>query len=127
MNHSDVERLIERYNRAWNEHDLDAMVAMHAPGMVFENRTLGERVDGAQVRAHIGAIFERWPGLALRFHGRRVSGDVVVQEWTLTATHGASGTPVQWEGVDLITVVDGLVARKAFYSGSARARETLGL
>ena len=122
-----VEDLIDRYNRAWNEHDVDAIISMHAPDMVFENRSLDERAEGERVRDHIAAIFESWPGLALRFHGRHVSLDVVVQEWTLTATHRATGKPAEWDGIDLITVSDGLIARKAFYSGSAAARERLGL
>jgi len=32
---AEVERTIERYNDAWNAHDVDAIVALHAPGMVF--------------------------------------------------------------------------------------------
>ncbi len=33
---------IGRYNDAWNAQDLDAIVAMHAPDMVFANHTAGE-------------------------------------------------------------------------------------
>jgi len=121
-----VEELVVRYNRAWNKHDVDAIVSMHAADIVFENRSLGERVEGEQVGPHIAAIFESWPGLSLRFHNRHVSGDLIVQEWTLTATYGATGERAEWDGVDLITVSDGLVARKAFYSGSAAAHARLG-
>ena len=28
---------IERYNQAWNDHDLDAIVSMHAPDMVYSD------------------------------------------------------------------------------------------
>ena len=54
---------IARYNAAWNAHDLDAIVAMHAPDMVFENHTAGESASGEDVRALIGAIFETWPDI----------------------------------------------------------------
>jgi ketosteroid isomerase-like protein len=55
---------IERYNDAWNDHDLDAIMAMHAPDMVFENHTAGESAVGEEARGHIGSIFETWPDIA---------------------------------------------------------------
>jgi len=40
---------------------------MHDDAIVFHNHTGGERVAGAaEVRAHIGAIFARWPTLRFR-------------------------------------------------------------
>ena len=62
-------------------------MAMHAPDMVFENHTAGERAEGEAVREHIGSIFETWPDI--RFDGRRTycRDGLVVQEWTATATH----------------------------------------
>src|SRR5205823_13174468 len=43
-----LEEAITRYNDAWNAHDLDAIMAMHAPDMVFENHTAGERAVGEE-------------------------------------------------------------------------------
>ena len=37
---------IGRYNDAWNAHDVDAIIAMHAPDMVFANHTAGESAEG---------------------------------------------------------------------------------
>jgi steroid delta-isomerase-like uncharacterized protein len=118
---NDLERTIERYNDAWNAHDVEAIVALHAPGMVFENHTAGERVEGDEVRPHIARIFENWPDLA--FRGRRLySGDgVVVSEWTATATH-RDGRRLEWDGVDIFPFEDGLIARKDVYSTSHRPR-----
>ena len=48
-----LQKAIDGYNDAWNRQDLDAIVAMHAPDMVFENHTAGECAEGADVRAHI--------------------------------------------------------------------------
>src|SRR5213079_1236426 len=56
-----LEEAMERYNAAWNAHDLHAIMAMHAPDMVFENHTAGESAQGVEVREHIGRIFESWP------------------------------------------------------------------
>jgi steroid delta-isomerase-like uncharacterized protein len=122
---ADVERTIERYNDAWNAHDVDAIVALHAPGMVFENHTAGERVEGDHVRGHIARIFENWPDLA--FRGRRlyVRDGLVVNEWTATATDG-TGRRLEWDGVDVFPFEDGLIARKDVYSSSHSPRVLSG-
>jgi steroid delta-isomerase-like uncharacterized protein len=118
---AELETTIERYNEAWNAHDVDAIVAFHAPGMVFENHTAGERVEGADVRGHIARIFENWPDLA--FRGRRLYArdGVVVSEWTATATDG-DGRRLEWDGVDIFPFEDGLILRKDVYSSSHRPR-----
>ena len=118
---AELERTIERYNDAWNAHDVEAVVALHAPGMVFENHTAAERVEGDDVRGHIARIFENWPDLA--FRGRRLYArdGVVVSEWTASATDG-DGRRLEWDGVDIFPFENGLILRKDVYSSSHRAR-----
>jgi ketosteroid isomerase-like protein len=118
---AELERTIERYDEAWNAQDLDAIVSFHAPGMVFENHTAGERAEGAHVRAHIGQIFSTWPDLA--FHGRRLYArdGLVVSEWTATATDG-DGRRLEWDGVDVFPFENGLILRKDVYSAGHRPR-----
>jgi taurine dehydrogenase small subunit len=114
-------RVIERYNDAWNEQDLDRILSMHASGMVFENHTAGERAEGDEVGPHIARIFENWPDL--RFRGRRlyVRDDLVVNEWTATAT-ASDGRKLEWDGVDIFPFEKGLILRKDVYSSSHRPR-----
>jgi len=118
---SELQRIVERYNDAWNAHDVDAIVELHAPGMVFENHTAGERVEGDDVRGHIARIFERWPDLT--FRGRRLyaADGLVVSEWTATATD-RDGRKLEWDGVDVFPFRDGLILRKDVYSSSHRPR-----
>jgi len=118
---AELEQTIERYNAAWNAHDLDGIVALHAPGMVFENHTAGERVEGDAVRGHIGRIFANWPDLT--FTGRRLytRDGLVVSEWTATATDG-EGRRLEWDGVVVFPFQDGLILRKDVYSASHRPR-----
>ena len=115
--------IVDRYNDAWNAQDLDAVAALHADDIVFDNHTAGETVVGAAaVRAHIGGIFERWPDL--RFSGRsplRVGPDFVVSEWTATAT-APDGRRLEWDGVDILPFRDGLLTRKDVYSSSHAPR-----
>ena len=129
---------IDRYNDAWNAHDLDAIVAMHAPDMVFENHTAGETAEGEQVRAHIGAIFASWPDLTFATRRLYVREGLVVQEWTASATHTQtmrrgeivaepSGKRVEWDGLDVIPFEAGLVKRKDVYSDSVSILRQVGL
>jgi ketosteroid isomerase-like protein len=135
---ADLRETIGRYNDAWNAHDLGAIIAMHAPDMVFENHTAGERADGSLVREHIGRIFEAWPDIAFETRRLYVREDLVVQEWTASATHteelrrgdliaSPSGERVQWEGLDVIPFEGGLVKRKDVYSDSVSILRQVGL
>ena len=129
---------IDRYNAAWNEHDLDAIMSMHASDMVFENHTAGESAEGEAVRAHIGAIFEGWPDIEFTTRRLYVREGLVVQEWTATATHTQtmrrgdlvaepSGKRIKWDGLDVIPFEDGLVKRKDVYSDSVSILRQVGL
>ena len=129
---------IERYNEAWNAHDLDAIMAMHAPDMVFENHTAGESAQGEEARGHIGSIFETWPDIEFSTRRLYVHPGLVVQEWTATATHAKTmrrgdlvaeptGNTVTWDGLDVIPFKDGLVKRKDVYSDSVSILRQVGL
>src|SRR4051794_15759293 len=129
---------IDRYNEAWNTHDLDAIMAMHAPDMVFHNHTAGESASGEEARGHIGAIFETWPDIAFTTRRLYVRDGLVVQEWTASATHTntmrrgdlvaePTGRRVEWDGLDVIPFEDGLVKRKDVYSDSVSILRQVGL
>ena len=115
----EIHALLERHDAAWNDKDLDAAMASYTDDIVFQNHTAGEpAVSGAAaVRAHIGGIFERWPDL--RFSSRRlyVSPGFCTSEWTAQAT-APDGRRLEWDGVDVLPIRDGLIARKDVYSTS---------
>jgi steroid delta-isomerase-like uncharacterized protein len=129
---------IERYNEAWNAHDLDSIMSMHAPDMVFENHTAGEAASGGDVRGHIGSIFDTWPDIEFTTRRLYVREGLVVQEWKATATHRETmrrgelvaeptGKTVTWNGLDVIPFEDGLVKRKDVYSDSVSILRQVGL
>jgi len=133
-----LEETIARYNDAWNAHDLDLIASMHAPDMVFENHTAGERAEGEAAREHIGSIFETWPDITFSTRRFYVRDGLVVQEWTATATHASemrrgdlvaapTGKKITWDGLDVIPFEDGLVKRKDVYSDSVSILGQLGL
>ena len=121
MDGTDVAALIGRYNDAWNRQDLDAVAALHHDDVVFENHTAGERAEGAAaVRAHIGRIFQNNPSMRFRTRSLRAADDFAVCEWTLTLDR--DGRTLEWDGVDVFPIVDGLIARKDVYSAAHRPR-----
>jgi len=129
---------IDAYNDAWNAHDVDAIASMHAPGMVFENHTAGERAVGDEALEHIARIFESWPDIAFTTRRLYVRDDLVVQEWTAKATHTnpmrrgdivaePTGRVIEWVGMDVIPFEDGKIVRKDVYSDSVSILRQVGL
>ena len=133
-----LQKAIDRYNDAWNAHDLNTIMSMHAPDMVFENHTAGESATGEEARAHIGSIFETWPDISFSTRRAYVRDGLVVQEWTATATHAntmrrgdlvaePTGKEITWDGLDVIPFEAGLVKRKDVYSDSVSILRQVGL
>ena len=133
-----LQQTIAAYNDAWNAHDVERIASMHAPDMVFENHTAGERAEGEQALAHIAGIFESWPDIEFKPRRLYVREDLVVQEWTASATHvkplrrgdivaEPSGKRIEWNGMDVIPFQDGKVKRKDVYSDSVSILRQVGL
>ena len=129
---------IAAYNEAWNAHDVERIRSLHAPGMVFENHTAGERAEGEAAIEHIAGIFDAWPDLVFETRRLYVREDLVVQEWTARATHdkplkrgdlvaAPSGRRLEWKGMDVIPFEAGKVKRKDVYSDSLAILRQVGL
>ena len=139
MDGAELQDFIDRYNDAWNAHDVDAIVGMHTEDSVFENHVTGDvNVGRDQIGRAISGIFAVFPDLS--FEGRRsyLREDLVVQEWTARGTHEGTmtrsgveieptGRKVEYKGMDVIPIRDGLVARKDVYSDSITLLRQLGL
>ena len=119
---AELTETIGRYNDAWNDQDLGAIMAMHAPDMVFENHTAGERAEGEAVGPHIAEIFRNWPDLQFRSRRLYVREGLAVSEWTASAT-ASDGRKLEWDGIDVFPIEDGKIKRKDVYSAASLARE----
>ena len=86
---------------------------MHDDAIVFHHHTAGERVAGAAaVRAHIGAIFARWPTLRFERRSLRCGDDFAASEWTARAVHPDDGRRLEWDGVDIFPLTpEGRIAQ----------------
>ena len=139
MNDSELQEFIDRYNAAWNDHDVDAIVSMHTEDSVFENHTTGDVNVGKEAIAQaITGIFGVFPDLNFEARSQYIRDDLVVQEWTARGTHqGAmnrsgmtiepTGREVEYRGMDIIPIEGGLVARKDVYSDGVTLLRQLGL
>jgi steroid delta-isomerase-like uncharacterized protein len=133
-----LEATIALYNEAWNRHDVTAILELHTEDSVFENHTSGGVAVGkAEIGKLIEGIFATFPDL--RFATRRAyfREDLAVLEWTASATHGRpvargdrtfapTGKTLSWNGMDVIPIRNGLIARKDVYADSISLLEQLG-
>ena len=122
-----VRDLIERYNRAWADHDVDAILSLHTDDSVFENHTSGGLgVGKAAIRGIVEGVFATFPDIAFTARRQYFGDDFAVVEWTATATFAKpivrngvtlapTGKPIAWNGVDVIPLAGGRVARKDVY------------
>ena len=116
MEGAELQEFIDRYNAAWNDHDVDAIVSMHSEDSVFENHTTGDVNIGKDAIANaITGIFGVFPDLSFEARSQYVRDDLVVQEWTARGTHEGpmnrsgmtiepTGRTVEYRGMDIIPI-----------------------
>jgi ketosteroid isomerase-like protein len=120
-----VEELAMAYHGAWVELDPDAIVALHSEDSVFHMHGAAEPTTGrSSVRALIVALLTLVPDL--KFEPKRIySGDDhIVFEYDMSGTF--DGSPFICDGVDVIAIADGLVARKDTYLDYIKLTEQIG-
>ena len=114
---NDSADVVQRFNEAFNRHDVDAVMALMTDDCVFENtrpRPDGERYEGqAAIRAFWEQFFARSP--EAHFHAEEVfaAEDRCVVRWDYTWVRDGERGHVR--GVDLFKVRDGRVAEKLSY------------
>ena len=108
---------VERFNDAFNRHDVDAVMAAMTDDCVFESTAppLGERHVGSRaVRAAWDDFFTSTPTAHFDSEDVIAVGDRCVVRWRFTWQNddGSTGTV---RGVDVLRVRDGKVAEKFAY------------
>ena len=109
-----VEELAGRYHEAWATHDADAIVALHTEDSVVHFHGVAEpAIGGVNIRQTIATLVGLVPDLHFDAKRAYFGSDHIVFEYDMSGTVGA--TPFVCDGVDVIAVSDGLVARKDTY------------
>lgn len=108
---------IERFNRAFGDRDLDAVMAAMTPDCVFENTAPqpdGTRYVGPPaVKAFWAQWFAKNPDARFEAEETIVAGDRATVLWVYRKTR--DGKPWHLRGVDVFRVRDGKVAEKLSY------------
>lgn len=98
-------QLLKDFAQAWNDHDIDALMACMAEGCRFDSSAGGEiygsRTEGMEaVKASYEAIFKVFPDAKWNEDTHFVAGDRGVSEWRFTGTK-VDGSSVNLMGCDL--------------------------
>jgi ketosteroid isomerase-like protein len=108
---------VERFNDAFNRHDVDEVMRAMTDDCVFESTSppAGDRYEGAAaVRKAWEDFFAMSPTAHFAAEEVISSGDRCVVRWRYTWT-GDDGAEGHIRGVDVITVREGKVAEKLAY------------
>jgi ketosteroid isomerase-like protein len=109
---------IERFNEAFNRHDVDGVMAAMTDDCVFESTAPapdGVRHEGqVAVRQFWAEFFESSPHAAFETEEMFATGDRCVVRWLYRWTD-AAGETGHIRGVDVFRVRDGKVAEKLAY------------
>jgi ketosteroid isomerase-like protein len=108
---------VERFNEAFNAHDVDAVMLTMTDDCVFESTSppLGERhVGQTAVRAAWEDFFRSTPTAHFDAEDVIATGDRCVVQWGFTWTND-DGSEGVVRGVDVFRVRDGKVAEKFAY------------
>jgi ketosteroid isomerase-like protein len=107
---------VERFNEAFNRHDVDAVMALMTSDCAFESTVPpdGERYEGqAAVRGAWEQLFSSAPDAVFQAEEAFGAGDRVTVRWRYR--WGSGSTAGHIRGVDVIRVRDGKVAEKLSY------------
>ena len=117
MSDTDTLAAVDRFNEAFNRHDVDGVMAAMTDDCVFENTAPpdGGRFEGAAaVRVAWQEFFAASPSARFDAEDVIVTGDRCVVQWRYTWDND-DGTKGGIRGVDVIRVRDGKVAEKFAY------------
>ena len=131
-----AEAVARRYFQAIDARDLDAAVAMWADG---GRETVRGQVDVTApdgVRSYIGGLLDAVPDLRFEVLSTTTQDDHCAVQWRLTGTFAGPGSmlglqptghPITVEGIDLLTIRDGLIQSNDAFPDSIAVPRQIGM
>lgn len=123
-----VEEIKRRWEKAWNDHDADAVAAMCADDLVYDEPALGDTVHGRDsIRSFVNAMHAGYPDYTFELQGlyADVTRRAVLVAWRFSGTHAKSGNMVEFHGDDRLEFgEDGLIsAYRCLYDNALVLRQ----
>ena len=108
------QEIARRYANAWNTHDVGAIMAMHSDDTLYHLHGEAEVYRGREaVAGKFAKQLKQVPDIHFDLKSLYGSGDHFVFEAVIT--YSRNGQPARFDGIDLITIYDGLVVSKNSY------------
>jgi glyoxylase-like metal-dependent hydrolase (beta-lactamase superfamily II)/predicted ester cyclase len=137
---SEAETVARRYFEAINARDLERAVGMWAPGGREHVRGQVDATAPEGVRDFIGGMLDAFPDLHFEVVSTTTEDQRCGVQWRLSATFAGvggksirfngvapTGDRIEFEGIDLLTVQDGLIQANDAFSDTMAAPRQLGL
>jgi steroid delta-isomerase-like uncharacterized protein len=111
--------LLDNFAKAWNRHDLNALMSMMSDDCVFEAsggpEQAGKRHVGREaVRKAYQEVFDTYPDGKWENATHLIHGNLGISRWTFRGTM-RDGKRVEVNGVDFLTIRNGKIAIKDSY------------
>lgn len=108
---SDALQTVNAHNRAWGQGDIERVLALYHPDIVFHEHAAGATYQGAVLHEHVRSVIRRSSLHTLVYLDRpRVDGDTVVLRYEETVRAPAGGEWLRFSACDCVRVQDGLIA-----------------
>jgi steroid delta-isomerase-like uncharacterized protein len=123
-----VEEIKRRWEKAWNDHDADAVAALCAEDLVYDEPALGDTVYGRDsIRSFVTAMHAGYPDYTFELEGlyADVARPAVLVAWRFSGTHAKSGKRIEFHGDDRLEFgADGLIsAYRCLYDNALVLRQ----
>lgn len=131
----DAEEVARSYFAAIERRDLDGMVSEWRPGSTDTMYGMAELRAPDQIRDWFGKLFAAFPDFRFAVVDLVAGGDKAAVRWSASGTFNGSGdfegmipngASIEIEGLDLLTVRDGLIVENFAYTNAMDTARKLG-
>ena len=117
MDKAAVVKHADRFLAAWNSQEIERVIACYSPDLVYLDPNTVEAITGAQdMRRYLARLFDAWEMEWFLREAYPLEGtDGAAVLWRAQLRHRESGRSFTAEGMDLVLMQGGRIARNEVY------------